>query len=127
MKADANLQETIRRRDMRTKKPEPHADEGQAQQSVPQQQAQYLFVLEADEEMADEDEYEGMADMAESSDDETNDHGPAEPVQSPRTTPQRRDPPASKDKPESKRQRIQWLENVIDKVLGVFSDEDRSL
>ena len=33
----------------------------------------------------------------------------------------------SKDEPETKRQRIQWLENVIDKVLGGFSDADKSL
>ena len=57
MKADANLQETIRRRDMRTKKPEPHADEGEAQQSVPQQQGQDLLVPEEDEEMEGEEDY----------------------------------------------------------------------
>ena len=127
MRADADLQETICRRDKRAKKPEPHADGGHAQQHVPQQHAQDLLVPEADEEMEDEDEYEGMADMVESSDDEETNHGPAASIHSPPTAPQSSGSPVSKDEPESKRQRIQRLENVIDKVLGGLSDADKSL
>ena len=98
-----------------------------AEQHVPQQHAQDLFVLDADEEMEDADEYEGMADMVESSDDEETKHGPAASIHRPPTAPQSSGSPVSKDEPEGKRQKIQWLESVIDKVLGGFSDADKSL
>ena len=68
-----------------------------------------------------------MADIVESSDDEETNHGPADSIHSSPTAPQSSGSPVSKDEPESKRQRIQWLENVIDKVLGGFSDADKSL
>ena len=112
---------------MRTKKLEPHADEGQAQQSVPQQQGQDLLVPEEDEEMEGEEDYEGILGMAESTEDEATEHEPAAHTQGQSITPQSRSPPVSKDEPERKRQRIQWFEEVIDRMLGGFGETDRSL
>ena len=68
-----------------------------------------------------------MADLVESSDDEENNHGPAASIHSPPTASQSTGSPVNKDEQESKRQWIQWLENVIDNVLGGFSDADKSL
>ena len=62
MKADDNLQETIRRRNTRSKKLDLHADGEHAHQDV-HQQGQDLPVPKDEEEMGNEDEYEGMAGM----------------------------------------------------------------
>ena len=62
-----------------------------------------------------------MEDLIESSDDEETKHEPATSTQNPPVNEE------LKHEPESKRQRIQWLENVIDKVLGGFSSSDKIL
>ena len=52
MRRDAKLQETIRRRDVRAKRPKPHVDEGHAQDAPApdaQQHGQDALVPEADE------------------------------------------------------------------------------
>ena len=77
--------------------------------------------------MEGEEDYEGIPGMAESTEDEATEHEPATHIQSQSITPQGRSLPVSKDEPESKRQRIQWLEEVIDRMLGGFGETDISL
>ena len=121
MKADEDLQETIRRRNMRSKKNDLQQDEDHAQQDV-QQQGQDLPVPDDGEDIVSEGDYEGVAGMEETSDEEMTGRDPAA-IQDTSDAMQRTDPPTIDGEPETKRQRLQWLETVIDNVLGGL-DED---